>query len=457
MESIRPELTQRPDNPTELPPLPLPTPAQNLLDTTKPILSSRPNYVAIGDSWAGSDFLPTMRIDPCLRNHIGYPEMISVGTELSLRNAACAGAGLNSYWLPSRLVSLGGIPLGVAKSPMRNAIDSNTQLATIQLGLNEFQRFFCWADYLHGRTELQCDQAIVRHFARIRPYLEAVYAGIYLDARSHASPNATVIAVGYSQMFNGDRFCWDSILVGRRTRALLDALTVQLNEAAKAAALYTGVDYYEPYPGRFPVLRTSCGIPYYRYVAGLHIVEGGEIFHYTPRAHVAVAHYATDLYRQNSAATDNSGSTTDNSEGTDNSDDTTGNGDGSTGKSDGSADGSGSATTGNRTTTPKTSSTTATKSNGASSSPKTSKSSSPTKSGKTSSSPKTSKTSSSTKTSKSSSSTKGSKSSSSTKGSTSTATDGGSSPAGGDTSTTTPPKEPVTTPTKTPQKPGKAE
>lgn len=423
MESIRPELTQRPDNPTELPPLPLPTPAQNLLDTTKPILSSRPNYVAIGDSWAGSDFLPTMRIDPCLRNHIGYPEMISVGTELSLRNAACAGAGLNSYWLPSRLVSLGGIPLGVAKSPMRNAIDSNTQLATIQLGLNEFQRFFCWADYLHGRTELQCDQAIVRHFARIRPYLEAVYAGIYLDARSHASPNATVIAVGYSQMFNGDRFCWDSILVGRRTRALLDALTVQLNEAAKAAALYTGVDYYEPYPGRFPVLRTSCGIPYYRYVAGLHIVEGGEIFHYTPRAHVAVAHYATDLYRQNSAATDNSGSTTDNSEGTDNSDDTTG-------KSDGSADGSGSATNGNRTTTPKTSSTTATKSNGASSSPKTSKSSS---------------------------STKGSKSSSSTKGSTSTATDGGSSPAGGDTSTTTPPKEPVTTPTKTPQKPGKAE
>lgn len=270
---------------------------QELIDTINPLSAGKPNYVAVGDSWPGSSLIGTIRMDPCWRNRLGYPEMIAVGTKLSLRNTSCAGAGLNSYWLHSRLVRTSADKkTGIYKSPMRDAIDEDTRLATIQLGLNEFLHLFCWYDRLHGRTEMQCTSAIHARFRTVEPYLEAVYEGIYKDAVRRSHPSAKIVAVGYNQMFNGGGPCWDGIILGFQTRKLVDELIVSLNNAARNAAERAHIPYYQVGEGENTLLRSACGIPYYRYIAGYAIVEGSEMLHPTIRWHIELARHIVKTY-----------------------------------------------------------------------------------------------------------------------------------------------------------------
>lgn len=264
----------------------LQNPAQTMLDIYKPVMVHRPNYVAIGDSWSGSSLLPTMRPDVCLRNWTSFPEMVTVATQLSERNTSCAGATLNSYWLWSKFIGEKGKPLSLYKSPLRNAIDENTELVTIQLGINDFLSFFCKLTL----DTPQCLTNMERHFDRLRPFLKPVYASFYRDALMRSHNNATVVAVGYPRLFRGDRPCWDAVVINRDVRANIDRFTLEINQAAREAAEEVGVSFVLPDAGLLPTLRTSCGIPYYRYTAGTAIVEGSEMYHATMLFHAKVAH-----------------------------------------------------------------------------------------------------------------------------------------------------------------------
>lgn len=261
-------------------------PAQTMLDIYKPVKVNRPNYVAIGDSWSGSSLLPTMRPDVCLRNWTSFPEMVTVATQLSERNTSCAGATLNSYWKWSKFIGKKGESGSLYKSPSRNAINENTELVTIQLGMNDFQSFFC----LLTLNKPRCVRDMDRYFSYIRPYLKPVYASFYRDALIRSRNNATVVAVGYPRLFQSDRPCWDAVVINRAVRANIDRFTLEINEAARAAAEEIGVGFVLPDAKLLPKLRTSCGIPFYRYTAGVDIVEGSEMYHATMLFHAKVAH-----------------------------------------------------------------------------------------------------------------------------------------------------------------------
>ena len=55
---------------------------QELIDTINPLSAGKPNYVAVGDSWPGSSLIGTIRMDPCWRNRLGYPEKSFVPTAI---------------------------------------------------------------------------------------------------------------------------------------------------------------------------------------------------------------------------------------------------------------------------------------------------------------------------------------------------------------------------------------
>ncbi len=273
-------------------------PFQWYIDTTNLKKDSGDNYVAIGDSWAGSTFIATMRPDPCMRNRIGYPEITSFSVDLQLRNTACAGAKLSSYWKPSSFIS--GIrptefPL-LYKSSMNKAIDKETKLVTIQLGILEFQNFWCIPDRIKDLTPKKCERYVRHRFNTIRPYLVPAYRSMYKDAKRRAHKDALIVGIGYSRMFIEDKFCWDGIIVAPSTRKLLDELQEELNAAAKQAAKEAGVQYYN-LSSDTPYLHSSCGVPLARYVSGLAIVEGSTAFHPTFRWHIQTASDITKLYQ----------------------------------------------------------------------------------------------------------------------------------------------------------------
>ena len=97
-----------------------------------PVPASPYSYAAIGDSATvgGSWFAPLG--DLCGRNRVDYPNVLANNTGLQLNETACYDATTSNYQRTR--------PAGILNSPnppQVKAIDKNTRMVTIQLGLRD--------------------------------------------------------------------------------------------------------------------------------------------------------------------------------------------------------------------------------------------------------------------------------------------------------------------------------
>ena len=254
------------------PPTPKPTPEPNAAP------ASPYSYAAIGDSATvgGSWFAPMG--DLCGRNRTDYPNVLASNTGLQLNETACYNATTQNYqWIR---------PAGILNSPnppQVKAIDKNTRMVTIQLGLRDIvgdgtnslltKCVSKWGkqytSMVSGQpTELTgspCRDAYGTATMKKFDGLQARLAAIYANAKARTTSDTLVVAVGYAPLFNGTKNCWEGQLIPARDRQFYNDIYRKLNRTIRQAARQAGVPSFVP--SKDLGIRSSCGVPGLRFTS----------------------------------------------------------------------------------------------------------------------------------------------------------------------------------------------
>ena len=186
-------------------------------------------YVALGDSYSSGLGTGSYLEDgtACRRSPYAYPALVAARTGHTLDLRACARA---------RVADVTALQL--------DALDAGTDQVTISVGGNDAGFFAVMARCALPRWLGRGGSAIDRARAYVTGTLPAVLAALYADVRSRA-PEATVVVVGYPQVFNGED-CNAGTWFSPSEQARLNATTELVNATTAAAAEAAGFAFADP-------------------------------------------------------------------------------------------------------------------------------------------------------------------------------------------------------------------
>lgn len=265
------------------------------------IPTKSPNFVNVGDSHTATAWIPTTIPEPCLHNALGFAQVVGQKTGLDVRDASCAGAGIEHYW-HTKPTYLGDIP----KAAQRLAINKNTKLVVASLGGNDTYEDAMAVVVAKCTDYWKKKQACATY---LRPQMmsraEALSPAMYYmlkDIKMRAAKDAVVIGMGYySPMPRNYKGCWADGLLPAGDLKLIHDYVVELNHQMQMAAKKAGVIFYNP--SQYITFKTSgCGTAQDRLITMTGFPEVNTPIHPTLRGQWLSADTVVKLYNQELAA-----------------------------------------------------------------------------------------------------------------------------------------------------------
>ena len=95
--------------------------------------ASAANWAGLGDSYAAGPLIPNQQLNPlgCLRSDHNFAHLAAAALGRSLADASCSGAKTDDMTAPQDVTP------GPANPPQFNALTSDTQIVTLQIGGND--------------------------------------------------------------------------------------------------------------------------------------------------------------------------------------------------------------------------------------------------------------------------------------------------------------------------------
>lgn len=256
-----------------------------------------PNFVNIGDSHTVTAWVPTTIPEPCLHNALGFAQVVGQKTGLDVRDASCAGAGIEHYW-HTKNTYLGGIP----KAAQRLAVNKNTKLVVASLGGNDtyddpMAVVIAKCSEFWAKKKPCADYLAPQMMVRTRALSPAMYY-MLMDIKARAAKDAVVIGMGYyAPMPRNYKGCWADGLLPDGDLKLIHDYVVELNHQMQMAAKKAGVIFYNP--SQYITFKTSgCGTPQERLITLTGLPEANMPIHPTLRGQWLSADTVVKLYNQ---------------------------------------------------------------------------------------------------------------------------------------------------------------
>jgi lysophospholipase L1-like esterase len=199
-------------------------------------VTTRIDYVAMGDSFSAGPFVGTMRTDPegCARSRDNYPAFLADWLDVaSYTDVTCSGATTADLYARMRLFD------GATTPPQLDAVSADTDLVTLGIGGNDFGIYDSLIRCQDGRTTA-CPVADLRADAR------AVAGRIEKAVRriSRAAPDAKVYVVGYPDILPTEGTC-RAVGVAADVLGPVAEIAVVLNASLEEGATEAGAAYVD--------------------------------------------------------------------------------------------------------------------------------------------------------------------------------------------------------------------
>ena len=207
-------------------------------------------YVALGDSFTAAPFVPTTDVaDGCFRSDGNYPSLVAERLDFhDFVDVSCSGASTRNLTRPQPTVQDATVP------PQLDALTGDTDLVTLGIGGNDFNLF---TTLLQTCTRLGQDQPngspcsdylaargidLMAEAGRIRGrVVDAV------DQVRDRAPDARVLLVGYPRIGPSDGTCPRLLPFASGDYRQADLAARSLNDALRAAARSTDVEFVDMY------------------------------------------------------------------------------------------------------------------------------------------------------------------------------------------------------------------
>lgn len=199
-------------------------------------VTTRIDYVAMGDSFSAGPFIGTMRTDPegCARSRDNYPAFLADWLDVaSYTDVTCSAATTADLYAPMRMFD------GATTRPQLDAVSADTDLVTLGIGGNDFGIYDSLIRCQDGRTTV-CPVADLRADARtVAGRIEKAVRRISL-----AAPEAKVYVVGYPDILPTEGTC-RAVGVAADVLGPVAEVAVILNASLEAGATAAGAAYVD--------------------------------------------------------------------------------------------------------------------------------------------------------------------------------------------------------------------
>lgn len=152
-------------------------------------VTTRIDYVAMGDSFSAGPFIGTMRTDPqgCARSRDNYPAFLADWLDVSsYTDVTCSAATTADLYAP--MVMFDGNTTG----PQLDAVSADTDLVTLGIGGNDFGIYDSLIQCQRGPVAVCPVEQLRTDAGKVAGRVEQAVRRI-----AKAAPDATVVVVGY--------------------------------------------------------------------------------------------------------------------------------------------------------------------------------------------------------------------------------------------------------------------
>jgi lysophospholipase L1-like esterase len=199
-------------------------------------VTTRIDYVAMGDSFSAGPFIGTMRTDPegCARSRDNYPAFLADWLDVaSYTDVTCSAATTTDLYAPMTMYN------GATTGPQLDAVSARTDLVTLGIGGNDFGIYDSLIRCQKGPAAA-CDVDRLRTDARkVAGHVERAVRRVL-----EIAPDASVYVVGYPDILPTGRTCG---AVGASAAVLRPVTEVAglLNDSLRKGAEAAGASYVD--------------------------------------------------------------------------------------------------------------------------------------------------------------------------------------------------------------------
>jgi len=203
------------------------------------------DYVAIGDSYTAAPDIPVISTDGCHRSDHNYPQLVARELDdVSLRDVSCGGARTDAVLQSQRIQTENRV-----QPPQIGALDANTDIVTVGLGVNDegfvvTAAFGCLVLAERDPRGAPCEKANARKVPRLLEKIQDRYVET-LNAIIDRAPNARIIVVGDPRLLDetGERRV-QRLRADGNVDCVRDSYD-RFNETIEAAAAEAGLEYVD--------------------------------------------------------------------------------------------------------------------------------------------------------------------------------------------------------------------
>ncbi|MGO4255555.1 SGNH/GDSL hydrolase family protein [Marmoricola sp. RAF53] len=200
-------------------------------------------YAALGDSYSSGAGITPVDDLACYRSEQDYPKLLAAKLDLQVDDVTCGGAETTN--LSERQTQGGGV-----NPPQLDAVDAQTSLVTLGIGLNDkgLAYVLSYACLPSAGAKATCDAYLKLPYSDVQEAITAAVArvGSALDEIKSRAPEAQVVLVGYPRGLPETGSCPAKLPLpqaaldrGRRAAADIEAAYKQVAADEKVTYLST--------------------------------------------------------------------------------------------------------------------------------------------------------------------------------------------------------------------------
>jgi lysophospholipase L1-like esterase len=250
--------------------------------------ASAANWAGLGDSYAAGPLIPNQQLSPlgCLRSDRNFAHLAAASLGRSLADVSCSGAKTDDMTAPQDVTP------GPANPPQFNALTTDTQVVTLQIGGNDIgftsilQNCATANPFAHpcrDKYVVNGRDTLADKIAATAPKIAAVLQGIH--ARS---PVARVFVVNYAAILpETGSGCWPQVPIGFTDVPYLRSVEKNLNAMLATQAAANGARIVDDYTAS--IGRDACKSASTRWVEPLVPGNAAAPFHPNARGEAGIA------------------------------------------------------------------------------------------------------------------------------------------------------------------------
>ena len=209
-----------------------------IITTSTLLLHSKKSYVALGDSIAAGQGLPTdSDSSACYRTNESYPNLVAVRLNFQLDNQACSGASINDGILGSQLVNGATLPAQISQLQ-----SIKPYVVTITIGANDVDwLWFIMQCYVSSCGTAQDNQLVADKLKVLQSNLQKLLTTL------HQNSNAQVFVTGYYNTYPSTvNACSGKTVLNNTKLAWLQTKTQELNQTIRNEVVKQAGYYFVP-------------------------------------------------------------------------------------------------------------------------------------------------------------------------------------------------------------------